>query len=103
MASYSSYLNSHKNNLQNCCKPGSVGAQGPQGIQGPTGPANNWTNVVASYDPNVSSTSDVTISQGESVCFIYMKDYALPNDATYNYPGTGTGLWVFQYKSSSLY
>jgi hypothetical protein len=47
MASYSSYLNSHKNNLQNCCKPGSVGAQGPQGIQGPTGPANNWTNVAA--------------------------------------------------------
>ena len=31
MASYSSYLNSHKNNLQNCCKPGSVGAQGPRG------------------------------------------------------------------------
>jgi len=60
--------------------------------------ARNGTGIY--FPPSYANGSGyVTISAGESVCFIYMADLSLTNDFTNNNPGPGSGLWVFQYRT----
>jgi collagen type VII alpha len=60
----------------------------------------NWAkNGTGIYFPPSFTDGYVTISAGESVCFIYMADLSLPLNSGYNNPGPGSGLWVYQYKS----
>jgi len=41
----------------------------------------------------------ITITSGQSICFIYMSQASLPENEGCHSPGVGTGLWMFQYKS----
>ena len=39
----------------------------------------------------------ISLTYGKSICFVYMASARLPNTLAFNYPGTGTGLWMMQY------
>jgi len=54
--------------------------------------AKNGTGI---YIGNLNSS--VSLTYGKSICFVYMSDASLPNTQAFNFPGTGTGLWMFQY------
>jgi hypothetical protein len=45
------------------------------------------------------TNGSVSITSGGSICFIYLADARLPDNQGYNNPGSGSGLWMYQYKT----
>jgi len=43
------------------------------------------------------TNGNVSLNYGKSICFVYMASASLPNTLAFNYPGTGSGLWMMQY------